>query len=129
MYSLKDDIEQYGGDLYVKPFFNLPMSKHGLKQKEREYPIDMVYSKFRVYSSIVSIPEGFQTGTLPQNININDDLVQITYHVEVRDDDVVINGNYLLKKSVYSPADYTRLKDHLNTIVRKFNEQIVFNQI
>jgi hypothetical protein len=38
---------------------------------------------------------------------------------------VDINGKYVLKKAVYSPDEYSKIKRHFNTIVKRFNDDIV----
>ncbi|WP_321286751.1 DUF3857 and transglutaminase domain-containing protein [uncultured Sunxiuqinia sp.] len=122
-------VEQLGNKLVVSPFLNFPIRENKLKQKTRSYPVDFIYSKTEEYNSIIEIPSGYQINSLPGDYHFSDDLVDIEIKFKNGEELIGANASYTLKKSVYQPNEYTTLKHCLDTIVKKFNEQIVFEKI
>ncbi len=120
--------ENVNDKIYLSPFFNEIISDNPLKQKERTYPIDMTYPSQRVFNSTIIIPEGYKVDYLPSERKINNELFQLTYIVKSSDHQVVVSFSYYFKKSVYSAADYSKIKSYFNEIVKKGNEKIVFKQ-
>ena len=59
-YSFTTKPEIVNDKIYISPFLQESITDNPLKQKERIYPIDMVYPKKRVYNSTLSIPEGYE---------------------------------------------------------------------
>lgn len=123
------DLESIGDKIVISPFMNLPMGENKLKQKERSYPVDLVYPRDERFTITLFVPEGFETEYIPEEIKISDDLVDIQIDVQENDGGMIsINGRYALKKAVYGPDNYSKLKTHFDKIVKHFNNDVVLKK-
>jgi hypothetical protein len=59
---------------------------------------------------------------------MDNSLAEITIDYKKGDKAIEINAVYSFKKSIYNKNEYARIKYYLNTIVKMFNEQIVFDK-
>ncbi|MDH5475722.1 MAG: DUF3857 domain-containing protein [Cyclobacteriaceae bacterium] len=123
------ELEKIDGKLIVSPFLKLPLSENLLKQKTRTYPIDFIYKTNTAYSTTVNFPANYNVLTVPDDFKMANELAEIEIKYEVLDTKIQVTGNYNFKKAIYNPNDYKKLKFYMNTIVRKFNEQIVLEEI
>ena len=124
-YSLTTKPEVVNGKVYISPFLRESLFDNPLKQKERTYPIDMIYPKKKVYSSTLSIPEGYQIDFLPEELKMNNETFELNYSVNTIDNKVQIVFEYYFKKPVYPSTDYSKIKYYFNEIVKKGSEKIV----
>jgi hypothetical protein len=123
------EIEQLDKDLIISPFLNFYISENRLTQPSRSYPIDLTYANTEVYRCSILIPEGYKTLSLPENFNLDDELVKISVSYAVNNGLIEMNCTYGFKKAVYGAADYTKIKYYFDVIVKKFHEQIVLTRI
>ncbi|UII26917.1 DUF3858 domain-containing protein [Fulvivirga maritima] len=114
--------------LIVSPFFKFPIQENQLHQKTRTYPIDMIYSSLRKYETIIGVPEGYTVMALPENYQLNNDLVYIDVAYVSEGQVVKVNASYMFKKSVYQPEEYPKVKSYYDEIVKRFNQQIAFEK-
>lgn len=124
-YRITSKPEMINNKIYISPFLQETISDNPLKQKERKYPVDMVYPVKRIYSSTVSLPEGYQAEYIPEDLKIDSDLFDLNYSVKTLGDDLQITLDYCFKQSIYQPRDYSKLKQYFSEIVKKGNEKIV----
>lgn len=118
-------IEVFDDKILIPPFLNYPPEENLLKQKTRTYPIDFIYKKARNYGSKINIPNGYKVSELPSELIIDNALIKIIYKAVQQDNIIKTTGAIIYKKSKYEPKDYTRIKNHIDAIVEKFNEPIV----
>ncbi len=114
--------------IYISPFLQETITENPLKQKERRYPIDMIYPKKRIYSSTLSISEGYQVDYMPEDLTIKNDLFELFYSVKRQQDKLQIAFSYFFKKNIYQSDDYSKIKYYFNEIVKKGNEKIVLKR-
>ncbi|MDH5368042.1 MAG: DUF3857 domain-containing protein [Cyclobacteriaceae bacterium] len=124
----KTEVEKLDGKFIVSPFLKLPISENLLKQKTRTYPIDFIYKTNTKYNSTITFPTNYKIVSVPDNFKMANELAEIEIKYEVFNSKIQITGNYNFKKAIYQPDDYKRLKYYMDTIVRKFNEQIVLEE-
>ena len=117
--------EQILDNIVFKPFFDLVISENMLKQKTRDYPVDLIYPRKNIYESTTKIPEGFKVEELPDAYQTNNKLVEIDLSYQVMDGYLKVVGLYYFKKAVYQPEEYTRIKVYLDRIIKKFNTPVV----
>lgn len=111
--------------IYISPFLNESVKDNPLKQKTRNYPMDMTYPKERILNTTIMIPEGYTIDYVPYNRSINNDLFEMEYKIGKSTDRVVVKCRYYFKKTVYHPENYNEIKKYFTEIVRKTNEKIV----
>lgn len=123
------ELEIIGNKIIIPQFFNMAMKVNQLKQDERTYPIDFVYSKTEQFVSRINIPEGYSINMLPDELNISDELVDIKLSYSVNEKQITIDGSYNLKKAVYPSENYQQLKKHFDVIVNDFNRHIILEKV
>lgn len=129
-YSIKEDVERINDKIYISPFFHEVINDNPLKLKNRTYPIDMTYPKFKSFYSEITIPEGYKVDFLPPNAKINNDQFELNYLVSNNEDkgSISVSYNYYFKQSVYPDTEYAKLKFYFNEIVNKGVEKIVLSK-
>lgn len=115
--------------IYLSPFLNETVTDNPFKQKERTYPIDMLYPKRRIYNSTIVVPDGYKVEYIPSENKINNQLFELNYSTSIADNQISISFNYYFKMSVYSPDDYSKIKFYFDEIVKKGNEKIVLAKV
>jgi hypothetical protein len=113
--------------LFVKPFLNEVISENPFKQKERKYPVDFIYPMRRSYQSSIPVPQGYEVSNQPDNLSISNDIFKLFYQINQYDGVVIVTFDYELKKAVYQPQEYTKIKFYFDQIVKKGNEQLVLS--
>lgn len=127
-YRVNGKTEIINDKVYFQPFMNEVLTDNPLKQKERTYPIDMVYPVKRTFKSRVKIPEGYKPEVIPKDQKIKNQHFELNYSVENLNDEIVIVFDYNFKNAVYNPTQYGKIKFYFNEIVKRGNEKIVFSK-
>ncbi len=128
-YEGETKIESIDDKIIVSPFLHYPLQENKLTQKTRAFPVDFIYPKSETFKSLITIPENYQVIDLPKQFEMKNALADIKLVYSVQDNVVTVDGEYYLKKAVYQPNEYARIKSYLNAIVKKFNTQLVLIKI
>lgn len=119
-------LDEAGNLLLIHPFENFTELKNPFIQKERTYPVDMIYLRERNYHTEILIPDGYRINHLPGEYVVDNDLISINYIPElVGENWIVIDADVRFKKRIYPSRDYRRLRAFYNEIVERFNEKVV----
>ncbi|MGE0021720.1 MAG: DUF3857 domain-containing protein [Draconibacterium sp.] len=124
-YKLSSGPETLNNKLLFSPFINEVISDNPLKQKERTYPIDMIFPRKRSFTSAIKIPDGFQVEFLPADSKINNQQFELNYSIVKSEQIIKVTFDYIFKSPVYQPVEYSKIKYYFNEIVKKGNEKIV----
>jgi hypothetical protein len=118
--------EKINNKIYVTPFLNEVTKNNPLKQKERLYPIDMIYPEYKLYNSTIQIPSGYKIYSLPENQKVKNDNFELNYYSTTTNDFVNISFSYFFRKSEYPSSEYLNLKFYFNEIIKRGSEKVVF---
>lgn len=111
---------------FLSPHFLTFLKKENkLKQPSRTYPVDFIYSRKEEFKSMIFLPEGYKPVTLPEEVDLNNDLFELKVNYVLNDEWVEANAIYTLKRPVYYSKDYSQVKKFLDMVVEKLNEQLV----
>ncbi|QNL21244.1 DUF3857 domain-containing protein [Hyphobacterium sp. CCMP332] len=119
------EIESIEDDLIIKPFLDFPYLENPLKLKTRDYPIDFALTREDQLESTIIIPDNYKPYELPQAVSIDNNLVKINLDYKQEGSQLIVNGLYAFKKSIYEPNEYSTIKEYFQTIVDEFNKEIV----
>lgn len=125
-YSFTAKPEVVNNKIYMSPFMLESISDNPLKQRDRKYPIDMMYPKKRAYSSTLTLPKGYQLDFKPEDLSISNESFELNYSIQTIGDKLQVTFDYYFKKPIYQSADYSKVKFYFSEIVKKGNEKIVF---
>jgi hypothetical protein len=129
-FAIAEKPEKINDKIYVSPFLREGITDNPLKQKNRLYPIDMVYPVNKSYFSQISIPKGYKVSFIPENTIITDDNgFDLNYVVNHDENKILISFNYYFKKSVYNADEYENVKKYFKEIIRKIGEKVVIEKI
>ncbi len=116
--------------LYINPFVINRQSENPFKSKERTYPVDFGFPIEEIYTSKISIPQGYKPDGLPANEKVIVDgiaLYEVNYTPS--DDFVMVSSRLILPRTLIPGKRYVELKDLFSKMVQKENERIVLKKI
>lgn len=112
--------------LIINPFCGKAISENPFKLAARSYPIDFNYRQSKSFETTINIPSGYSILSKPDNLEVNNAVVMITYSVEILNPETLkVTAMYDFKKDIYPAEAYSNLKAYYNIIVNKLNEKIV----
>ncbi len=123
------DIMKIGSTLILKPFLNLPIKENKLSQSKRSYPVDFIYRQNTEFETKLHIPKGYKISNVPQNYNIDNPLIKISLSFVIEENSISVLGKYNFKQAIYHSEEYNSIKESINIIVNKFNEEIVLDKV
>ncbi|MGL1886473.1 MAG: DUF3857 and transglutaminase domain-containing protein [Reichenbachiella sp.] len=126
-YRKEKEVDSFDGDFYLVPFDGIEYSKNPLTANKRDYPIDMVYKKQRLFSSTIMLSEGQSFKHIPAPTQHDDELLSLKYDVTETAQFVRVDATYQFKKAIYPPEDYELLKQDFELLYTKLAEQIVIS--
>jgi hypothetical protein len=128
-YEITDsDFVENGNDiLYFSPVIDPFFKSNPLKLERREYPVEFNYPYLIKESIFITLPEGYRVSEFPNALNIRmpDNSAQYTYQVVVSGSNLIINTNFILRKSQFLPEEYEGIKQFFQIIIDKQNELVV----
>jgi hypothetical protein len=130
VFSFEDHInlESHDGRLYITPFCNLSISSNPFRQTTRTLPVDLLFPRGFVYNATIAIPEGYKVNFLPSEARIDNPSILFEYAVQTTDSIITISARYNLRKDIFPANEYSRLKDGMNTIIRKLSEVVILER-
>jgi len=124
-YTTKVPAEKVEDIIIIAPFGNKPISENPLKMPTRSYPVDFSHLETNRFSCAITIPSGYKLLSRPENINVDNSMIRISYTTELLNNEtLLVTGSYAFKKDLYEASDYPEVKGYFNKIVDKFNEKV-----
>jgi hypothetical protein len=128
-YSFSEYAEMINEKLIIDPFMGSILQNNPLKQTERRYPVDLTYLKSRMYSSEITIPEGYEIEELPKNKQFNTDKFILQYTVNHTGNKVKIQAMYKFNSFIFSPEEYLKIKRYFSLIIKYVNQKIILKKV
>jgi len=127
-YTIEETADKINDKIYIAPFFHETIATNPLVRQKRTFPIDMTYPTKRAYNSVITIPTGYTVDFIPDDYKIKNELFELDYIVTTKNQTITIYFDYYFRKSIYSAADYTKVRFYFNELVKKGNEKIVLSK-
>lgn len=128
-YSQSGKSEVINNNIYLTPMLNTVIKDNPLKQKERTYPVDLIYPVSNTFTSTITIPQGYKVVSTPSPLRISNQLFDLNYQVQEGEDSISITFSYYFKKAVYNAADYSKIQHYFGEIVKKGNERLILKNV
>lgn len=117
--------ERIGNRLIISPFLKEPVSNNRLTEQTRSYPVDFIYPDKHQFSSKIILPQNSKIISLPAKATISNNEFSLMYEIVTTDKEITVTGEYFFKKSIYKPADYSKIKFYFSELIKVMNSQIV----
>lgn len=127
-YSKTSKPEIIQDKIYISPFLDKVISDNPLKQDVRTYPVDMVYPRKRGFTTTIIIPEDYEVEYIPKNREIKNQLFELSYLIEQKEEEIAISFHYTFNNAIYFPNNYLHIKAFFDEIVEHGNEKIVLSK-
>jgi hypothetical protein len=128
--TLNEQAVSGGEFLYINPFIMLNEKENPFKSKERSHPVVFKTLLEKIYLYNLKLPEGYVVEELPQNkvIALTGNAGKYTLNVAQNGDQITLLSNFQINTPVFSPADYTSLREFYSIVIAKQAEQIVLRK-
>lgn len=117
--------------IYINPMLGEAYKENIFKSAQRNYPVEMPYTRDETYVFNMIVPEGYKIDELPKQtvIKLNDaGDGKFEYLISESNGTISMRSRIQLKRAYFQPAEYDLLREFFNMIVKKQNEQIVLKK-
>ncbi|MHC5310556.1 DUF3857 domain-containing protein [Myroides sp. LJL116] len=114
-------------ELYFNPtqFYSF---KNPFKANKRDLPITYSYPTLDNFQASISIPANYKVEYLPSALTIQEEELglQADYHVEQKEDKIIVSLEFSISENKIEPKDYPKVKAFYDKLVNKLEDQIIF---
>lgn len=129
-FEAEDLVEQVGNQMMFKPLFFKAITENPFKLDERQYPVDFG-TPFEIKNTVrISVPEGYEIVSVPEQLAIGlpEDLGVYKFVVNQQGNTISIMTLHKVNTGIYPATHYTYLKEFYNAIVNKSLESVVIKK-
>ncbi len=119
-----------GERLYISPMLGQGEESNPFKVQERKYPVDFGVPQEETFIASYSIPDSYVVEEMPKQevINLPNNGGKFLFSCNVENGILKISSRIMLKRAIYSEAEYPSLREFYNRIVSKHAEQVVLKK-
>ncbi|MGF1559969.1 MAG: hypothetical protein ACFCUL_12845 [Flavobacteriaceae bacterium] len=130
-FLLENQAHIIGDNIYFSPLFHLKMTENPFKLEERQYPIDFVYPREDKYFMNISIPEGYQLISKPEDLNMAmiDNLAGFVYRITIQGQQLQVMASFKINQAIIAADQYAQLKEFFKNAIEKQTEKVVLSKI
>jgi hypothetical protein len=130
-FTIENGTEIIGNKLFFSPMLFYATKENPFKQDKRKFPINFVYPFLDKYIVNVTIPEGYEIESLPEQsaVIIQGDQVKLKYLINTTDNKIQIIYRLEINAALISYEYYEDLKAIFNEMIKKENEKIVLKKV
>jgi hypothetical protein len=115
---------------YFNPMLSKVIKGNPFTAANRQYPINMPYTRNDLYVLQMDIPKGYEVEEMPKPIKVrlneNDGWYQYDFLVDSQS--IQLRSRLVLNRASFLPEEYQSLRDFFALIVKKQSELIVFRK-
>ena len=117
--------------IYINPFLCFGEKENPFKAEERKFDVDYGAPRDAYYQLTLTLPDGYKIEELPKpaRIQMPDATMKFEYLVDIKDNKISINTKFIIKRSTFTPEEYSYLKQLYAQMLAKMGEQIVLTKI
>ena len=123
--------EQYGQKTGNRLFLPINIFRKGFSipsLTKRTYPIHINYGYADTDSVLIKLPEGYSIEGLPKAAQIVSKFGTFSSSVTVKDKEIGIRHELLMKKGVYAPEEYAAFLDFRKQVANQYNGKVVIKK-
>ncbi|AUC75307.1 DUF3857 domain-containing protein [Olleya sp. Bg11-27] len=129
-FDLETATEKIGSNIYFSPLLYFSQEENPFTQDTRLYPIDFVYPIADKHTFGITIPDGYQVESIPENIAIefNGGAASFSYLIKQTSNIIQLVVSLNINKTLVMPVDYQAFKSFYQLMVEKNSEKIVLKK-
>ncbi|WP_271424063.1 transglutaminase domain-containing protein [Aequorivita sinensis] len=129
-FEAMDLVEDVAGKLYFSPMVFLATEETPFKTETRLYPIDFGYPIKDRYIVTISLPEGYNVESLPENVvyNLGENQGTYRYLISQAGNKLQLSVEFAINQSYIAAEDYGNLKKFFELLIAKENEKVVLSK-
>lgn len=126
-----ESLIQIENTIIIPTCINCPIQLLSLESKDRDYPIIVPYKTKQSYIYQLDINDGWRVQSKPEDEIIKNPnaQVQLTYAIKENKKKLVVSILYEIKKEVFQPGEYNKLRYAIQKMKKKLEENIVLAKI
>lgn len=133
VYNLTSDevTEDQGNLVFFNVLLNFGQSTNPFKKEKRDYPVDFGAPIKDTYSFTYEIPDGYMVESLPEPVAVAlpEKAGSFRFSTSAIGSKIVVNSILDIKKTLFVPTEYDKLRELFARIVEKHSEQIVLKKL
>ncbi|WP_422859106.1 DUF3858 domain-containing protein [Flagellimonas sp. S174] len=120
-----------GDKIYFSPMLFEVAKENPFKSDIRNYPIDFAYPRHKSYIINITIPEGYEVNSLPENTSVNllENAGNFNYSLGKRGNTLQLKCDLKINSTIILPSEYEAVRDFYAEIIRKEAEQVVLSKV
>lgn len=127
----EDLIDEAGDKIYISPLVHLANEKNYFTAQERSHPVDYVYPWSDKYIVTISVPDGYEVESVPEDLAINmaENIGSYRYGITQSNGKINIGLQNSINTPLIDASHYKDLQAYFKMIVEKESEKIVLKKI
>jgi transglutaminase-like putative cysteine protease len=128
--KLEDGVLNAGDKLLINPYFSFKSFDNPFNSPERSFPVDFGYENEEIFSLCLSIPDKYSIEELPENTTYSLGEENDAYVFTCTQDGnrITVNSSLRLNKTVFSPAEYSGLREFFANMLQSQARLIVLKK-
>jgi hypothetical protein len=129
--EVTDHLDMIGDKILFYPLLFERLERNRYTLENRQYPVNFNYPIAESYTFTYSLPAGYSVESLPQSatISLPDKSISVSYNIRSIDNKIKVEYQRTVNKILFLPADYQKLKELYDQIVKKHSEQVILKKI
>ncbi|PWL37850.1 transglutaminase [Flagellimonas aquimarina] len=130
-FSKENQCEFLGDKIYFRPMLFLAQTNNPFKMDKREYPIDFTFPRQKKYMINLSIPEGYQIESLPENaiVQLPNQAGTFKFKIVSQENQIRVSVSTEFTTALFPSDYYDALKEYYKNMVLKQSEKVVLSKI
>lgn len=127
----ENQCEIIGDKMYIRPMLYFAETENPFKLEKREYPVDFTYPQQERYMINLSIPEGYEIESVPEDtaVQLPNGYGIFRFTIENKGDQLNLVVSSEIKAALFPPEYYQSLKEYYKQLVSKQSEKVVLSKI
>jgi Domain of Unknown Function with PDB structure (DUF3857)/Transglutaminase-like superfamily len=129
--EVSDFAETIGDKILFNPLMYERIVLNRYTLENRQYPVNYNFPISEVYTFNYTLPVGFQVESLPKSASLSlpDNSISVFYNVQNTGNTIKVEYKRTIKKILFLPDEYSKLKGLYDDLVKKHAEQIILKKI
>jgi len=130
-FFMENQSDVIGDKIYFSPLFYHTEKENPFKLEKRDYPIDFVFPWEEKYMVNISIPEGYEITSVPENkrLLLPNNLGSFSYIISQKENKLQVVVGVKMNQAIIPVGDYAGIKELYKNIVEKETEKVVLSKI